>query len=177
MNLSADFTLARGAFNLIARFETPASGVTALFGPSGAGKSMLLSALAGLNRIEQGRISLGGRVLDDVAAGLRIPPHQRGVGLVFQDARLLPHLSVRGNLAYAINRPPRDASSRSRTPPPTSISAHCWIGGRAIFPAARRAASRLRGRFCRRPICSSSTSHSPRSMARAAALSSPRCAA
>jgi molybdate transport system ATP-binding protein len=109
--LSAHVTLVRGAFKLDARFEAPLSGVTALFGPSGAGKSILLSALAGLNRIDRGRISLGRRVLDDVAARIRVPPHLRGVGLVFQDARLLPHLSVRGNLAYALRRAPSGPSN------------------------------------------------------------------
>jgi molybdate transport system ATP-binding protein len=106
VSLEADFTLARGAFRLAARFETPLSGIIAVFGPSGAGKSMLLSALAGLDRIDDGRISLSGRVLDDAAARVRVAPHLRGVGLVFQDARLFPHLSVRGNLAYACERAP-----------------------------------------------------------------------
>lgn len=105
--LDADFTLRRGAFALNAQFRAPLSGVTAAFGPSGAGKSMLLSAIAGLKRIESGRIRLGASVLDDVEACVRTPTHQRGVGLVFQDARLMPHLSVRGNLDYALKRAPR----------------------------------------------------------------------
>lgn len=102
--LCADLRLTRGAFTLNAAFEAPLDGVTALFGPSGAGKSLVLSALAGLRRIEAGRIALGARVLDDAAT--HAPPHHRGLGLVFQDARLFPHLSVRGNLAYALRRAP-----------------------------------------------------------------------
>jgi len=108
--LVAQFGLRRGSFTLDARFEAP-EGVTAVFGPSGAGKSLLLSALAGLQRIEAGRIVLGGRVLDDAANGSWTPPHLRGVGLVFQDARLLPHLSVRGNLNYALQRAPAGRDS------------------------------------------------------------------
>jgi molybdate transport system ATP-binding protein len=104
--LVADIQLRRGAFALNARFETPHAGVTALFGPSGAGKSLLLSALAGLHRIEAGRITFGDRVLDDAATRTRTPAHLRGIGLVFQDARLLPHLSVRANLEYAFKRAP-----------------------------------------------------------------------
>lgn len=104
MSLFVDAKLRRGAFRLDARFEAPLSGVTALFGPSGAGKSILLSAIAGLKRLESGRIALGPRVLDD--ASLHVPPHQRGVGVVFQDARLFPHLDVRGNLAFALDRTP-----------------------------------------------------------------------
>lgn len=104
--LSASIRLSRGAFTLDAAFEIPLDGITALFGPSGAGKSLLLSALAGLRKIETGRIALGARVLDDVAARVRTPAHLRGVGMVFQDARLFPHLTVRGNLDYALRRAP-----------------------------------------------------------------------
>lgn len=102
--LHADIQLRRGAFCLAAQFAAPLSGVTALFGPSGAGKSLLLSALAGLQKLDSGRIALADRVLDDVRQGIHTPAHLRGVGLVFQDARLFPHLSVRGNLEYALRR-------------------------------------------------------------------------
>ena len=105
--------LRRGGFELDAHFETPTAGITAVFGPSGAGKSMLLSALAGLIRLEVGQISLNGRRLDDVSAGLHTASHLRGVGLIFQDARLLPHLSVQGNLAYAVARAPAERRALS----------------------------------------------------------------
>lgn len=99
--LAVDVGLSRGAFMLGARFEAPLDGVTALFGPSGAGKSLVLSAIAGLARLDHGAITLNGRSLNDT------PPHQRGIGLVFQDSRLFPHLNVRGNLAFAARRAPR----------------------------------------------------------------------
>lgn len=99
--LSVEASVTRGAFKLDAKFTAPMDGVTALFGPSGAGKSLLLSAIAGLTRLDRGAISIGDRTLDDLA------PHTRGVGLVFQDARLFPHLSVRGNLDFAAHRAPR----------------------------------------------------------------------
>lgn len=102
--LSVHAVLKRGAFALDARFEAPLDGVTALFGPSGAGKSLLLAAIAGLVRIEHGEIAMNGRTL--VGPGVRAPAHQRGVGLVFQDSRLFPHLSVRGNLTFAVRRAP-----------------------------------------------------------------------
>lgn len=85
----------QGAFSLDATFQAPA-GITVLFGPSGSGKSTLLSALAGL-KAAHGHVLLDG-------APLTAQPHRRGVGLVFQDARLFPHLSVRGNIAYAWRR-------------------------------------------------------------------------
>jgi molybdate transport system ATP-binding protein len=96
----------RGAFRLTADFDVPAEGVTVVFGPSGAGKSMLLGAIAGLHRLETGRMEFNGRVLEDGAAKARIGAHARGIGLVFQDARLFPHRTVRGNIQYAERRRP-----------------------------------------------------------------------
>lgn len=90
-----------GDFQLDARFRTERdTGVVGLTGPSGAGKSSLLRAVAGLLRPEAGRVQLGERVLLDRAAGIDVPVHQRRLGVVFQDSRLFPHLSVRQNLAY-----------------------------------------------------------------------------
>ncbi|MCK9488437.1 MAG: ATP-binding cassette domain-containing protein [Xanthomonadales bacterium] len=72
----------------------------ALFGDSGAGKTSVLAAIAGLLRPRRGRIVLDGRVLLDSAAGICLPAAERGIGYVFQDGRLFPHLDVRGNLLY-----------------------------------------------------------------------------
>jgi len=96
----------RGAFRLAADLSLPADGVTVVFGPSGAGKSMLLSAVAGLHKLAAGSMSFNGRVLEDVSQRIRVPAHDRAIGLVFQDARLFPHLTVRGNLHYAEQRRP-----------------------------------------------------------------------
>ncbi|MBI1360018.1 MAG: ATP-binding cassette domain-containing protein [Alphaproteobacteria bacterium] len=101
-------TVRRGTFTLVADFETPLAGVTVVFGPSGAGKSMLLATLAGLNRLESGDLALDDRVIEDAMARTRTPPHLRDIGVVFQDARLFPHLSVRGNMDYAVKRAPAD---------------------------------------------------------------------
>ena len=77
------------------------SAVTAVFGASGAGKTSLLEVVAGLRRPDAGRVVLNGRVLDDAAKGLHVPPRLRRVGYVPQDDTLFPHLSVASNLAYA----------------------------------------------------------------------------
>lgn len=88
-----------GAFALDIDLAAPA-GVTALYGRSGAGKSSVVNAIAGLLRVDEGRIALGGRVLQDSATGLWVPTHRRKVGYVFQDDRLFPHMTVRQNILY-----------------------------------------------------------------------------
>lgn len=79
-------------------------GITALFGPSGCGKSTLLRIVAGLENRAEGRLSFGAETWVDSSKRIFVPPHRRGIGYVFQDARLFPHLSVEGNLRYAARR-------------------------------------------------------------------------
>jgi molybdate transport system ATP-binding protein len=105
--LSVDIRKRYGDFQLGAAFAADGPQVTALFGRSGAGKSCLVRLLAGLDRPESGRIQLGERILVDMAHGIFLPAYQRRVGLVFQDSRLLPHYSVRGNLTFGLKRTPR----------------------------------------------------------------------
>ena len=97
---------ALGDFTLSARFES-AGGITALFGRSGAGKSTLVNAIAGLVRPDSGAIRLDGVALFDAGAGIDVPVRKRGIGYVFQEGRLFPHYSVRGNLMYGRSRTPR----------------------------------------------------------------------
>jgi molybdate transport system ATP-binding protein len=93
-----------GAFLLEARFAVPATGVTALFGRSGAGKTTLVNLLAGLERPDRGRIVIGGEVLFSADDGIDVPPERRRLGYIFQEGRLFPHYSVRGNLTYGRRR-------------------------------------------------------------------------
>ena len=97
--LELDVRLRVGAFVLDAAFAAGA-GITALFGRSGAGKTTVLNVIAGLARPQSGRVVVDGRMLYDSANGIDVPPHQRRVGYVFQEGRLLPHLTVRHNLTY-----------------------------------------------------------------------------
>jgi molybdate transport system ATP-binding protein len=99
VSIQIDVRLRRGAFALDAAFGA-GSGLTALFGRSGSGKTTLIDLIAGLARPDRGRIVVDGTALVDTEAGLFLPPHRRRVGVVFQDARLFPHLSVRSNLQY-----------------------------------------------------------------------------
>jgi len=98
--IELDLQIERPQMSVTAQLALPAHGVTALIGRSGAGKSTVLHAVAGLLRPSRGRITLAGRTLFDAAQRIDVPAHQRGFGVVFQEGRLFPHLSVRGNLMY-----------------------------------------------------------------------------
>jgi len=106
--LEFDCSARRGDFTLDAAFNVRGAGVTALFGPSGCGKTTTLRLIAGDIGPVRGRIVLDGRVLVDTAARVDLPMERRGIGWVFQDGRLFPHLTVRRNLEYAADlRPDR----------------------------------------------------------------------
>jgi molybdate transport system ATP-binding protein len=90
-------------FRLRIAADLPARGITAVYGPSGSGKTSLLNCIAGLAPAgTSGTVALGDTVWQ--GAGTFLPAWQRAVGYVFQQARLLPHLNVRGNLLYGAQR-------------------------------------------------------------------------
>jgi molybdate transport system ATP-binding protein len=104
-----------GSFTLAAALEVPDASVIVLVGESGSGKSTLLRLVAGLLAPDRGRIALGARVLDDVAAGLHLPARERPVGYVPQDYALFPHLTVRENVGFGLRaRGDRGAAPRMR---------------------------------------------------------------
>src|SRR6056297_3797436 len=86
-------------FTLDAAFRAP-PGVTVLFGRSGSGKTTLVNAVAGLLMPDEGCIAAGDWTLLDTKTGVRLKPHRRRLGYIFQEGRLFPHLTVRQNLAY-----------------------------------------------------------------------------
>lgn len=91
-----------GNLNLDVNLQIPARGVTALFGLSGSGKSSLINLVSGLVHPDEGAILLNQRILVDKATNICIPAYQRHIGYVFQDARLFPHYTVKGNLCYGV---------------------------------------------------------------------------
>ncbi|MGF1444835.1 MAG: molybdenum ABC transporter ATP-binding protein [Pikeienuella sp.] len=99
MSLSVRLSHTRPGFALDVDFVAP-PGVTVLFGRSGSGKTTIVNAVAGLLTPQSGRIALGPRVLLDTETGIALAPHKRRLGVVFQEGRLFPHLTVRQNLLY-----------------------------------------------------------------------------
>ena len=76
--------------------------ILALLGPSGSGKTTLLRCVAGLERPDAGRITLGEKTFFDAAAAIEIPAEERGLGLVFQSYAVWPHRTVYENVAYGL---------------------------------------------------------------------------
>lgn len=103
-NIAASFHVAYDGFALAFEQTLPAAGITALFGPSGSGKTTLLRCFAGLLRAPGGRLRVGGEIWQDETEGVFLPPHRRPLGMVFQDAALFPHMTVRGNLHFGMTR-------------------------------------------------------------------------
>lgn len=102
---AARMLVPRTGFDVDLELEVAAGETLALMGPSGAGKSSVLHAIAGTERILDGRITLERAsadtvVLADAAANVHLPPHQRSIGMLGQDPRLFPHLTARGNIAF-----------------------------------------------------------------------------
>lgn len=92
-----------GQLALQADLQIPEQGVTAIFGLSGSGKTSLINLVSGLTVPDEGFIRLNTRTLVDTETQQNVPAHQRKIGYVFQDARLFPHYTVKGNLRYGAN--------------------------------------------------------------------------
>ncbi|WP_428559357.1 MAG: ATP-binding cassette domain-containing protein [Solidesulfovibrio sp. DCME] len=101
MTLAARLVKKLPHFGLDVELACPPGTILAVTGPSGSGKTTVLRLLAGLDEPDAGRIALDGEVWRDVAAGVRVPARKRGVGLVFQEYSLFPHMTLADNVAYA----------------------------------------------------------------------------
>ena len=112
MSLSVDIRKDLGAFRLDVRFGAE-DGVTCLLGASGCGKSMTLKCIAGIERPDEGRIELDGRVLFDSERKIDLPPQQRRVGYLFQNYALFPNMTVRQNVLCGLCRE-RDREEKER---------------------------------------------------------------
>lgn len=100
--LEAVLGVRRPGFALEVTLTVPAGGVIAVMGRNGAGKSTAVAAIAGLLRLDSGRVTLDGAMLEDAEEDLTVPPEHRPIGVVQQQAALFPHLSVRDNVAFGL---------------------------------------------------------------------------
>ena len=101
--LQVNLKFRRGDFQLQGELQAQ-NGISGIYGRSGSGKTTLLHLVCGLLKPDSGIIKLDDTVLYDSENNINIPGHRRSVGVVFQEARLLPHYSVRGNLNYGYRR-------------------------------------------------------------------------
>src|SRR5690606_13431162 len=108
--LDARLLVERGAFGLDLPLRVAPGETVALLGPTGAGKTTALRALAGLHALSEGHVTLAGRDLDRPGRAW-VPPERRGIGVVFQDYLLFPHLTALDNVAFG---PRRRGESRAR---------------------------------------------------------------
>ena len=82
--------------------EIPSGSFTTLLGPSGCGKTTLLRMIAGLETPDSGEIYLGEKCVYSSDKGISLPPEERGIGFVFQDFALWPHMKVKDNVAFGL---------------------------------------------------------------------------
>jgi iron(III) transport system ATP-binding protein len=90
--------------------DVAAGSLIAVLGASGSGKTTLLRLIAGFERVERGRIAIGGQLV--AAAGLHVAPERRGVGYVMQEGALFPHLSVADNILFGVTPRARRGAGR-----------------------------------------------------------------
>ncbi|MGN6445401.1 ATP-binding cassette domain-containing protein [Amnibacterium sp.] len=100
--LEAALRVERPGFRLEVELTVPAGRVVALMGRNGAGKSTAVSAIAGVEPLDGGRVVVDGVTLADVEAGVAVAPEHRPIGVVQQQAALFPHLSVLDNVAFGL---------------------------------------------------------------------------
>lgn len=102
MTLQANIGFGIGMLDLAVVLDAEPGETVAVLGPNGAGKTTLLRCLAGLTRLDAGRIVLDDVVLDDPGQSVFVPPQQRPIGVVFQEHRLFPSMSVLDNVAFGL---------------------------------------------------------------------------
>ncbi len=157
MSLDAALSVHLGRFALEVAFRVDDGELLALVGPNGAGKTTALCALAGLVALEHGRIALGGVVLDDPAAGVFVAPEARGIGFVFQDGRLFPHLSALQNVSFGLRSrgvPRSECRTRARE----------WLERMGLGALAHARASTLSGGEARKVALARALAISPRAL-------------
>ncbi|MFY1702797.1 ABC transporter ATP-binding protein [Micromonospora sp. WMMA1923] len=136
--LDGHLVVDRGTFRLDVRLRIAAGQVVALLGPNGAGKTTALRALAGLQPLAGGHVTLDGVDLDRPDRRRFVPPERRPIGVVFQDYLLFPHLSALDNVAFG----PRRHGADRRT---AREQAAGWLARVGLAEQAHRRPRQLSG--------------------------------
>jgi molybdate transport system ATP-binding protein len=155
INLEARIAVQQGTFDLDVELSVAPGEVLVVLGPNGAGKSTLLRALAGLVAVGEGGIRLGDEIWDDAALGTFVPAPERAVGMVFQEYRLFPHLSVLDNVAFA-------ARARGAGRSEARACAQPWLHATGVAELAGRRPAGLSGGQAQRVALARALAAGPR---------------
>lgn len=142
-------------FELDVAFRCEAARVV-LYGPSGAGKTQTLRMIAGITRADAGRVKVAGRTLHDSAARIELKPQQRRIGCVFQDHALFAHLTVRQNIAFALQRGWRNPARHAPAP-----EADSWIERLGLQAVAHHHPHQISGGQRQRTALARALVHAP----------------
>ena len=143
-NVSHAFTAGSPVLNGVSVFVAPGE-LVCLLGPSGCGKTTLLRVAAGLEVLQVGQVRVGERVVAEGRHGVHVPPEKRGIGLMFQDYALFPHLTVLENITFGLNHAPQrrkwasEALARMGLEPYAGVYPHILSGGEQQRVALLRA--------------------------------------
>jgi molybdate transport system ATP-binding protein len=146
------------AFDLDIAFASNAARLV-LFGPSGAGKTLTLKAIAGLLRPDAGRIAIDGEELFDAAQQIDVPSRDRRLGYLFQEYALFPHLTVRQNIAFGLDKGLRNP--RRRGVPP---AAERWLDALELGALGDRFPDQLSGGQRQRTALARALAAEPRAL-------------
>jgi molybdate transport system ATP-binding protein len=155
VTVSADLTIDLGGLHLDVAFDVAPGEVLAILGPNGAGKTTVLRALAGLQPIDAGTVTVDGQVVDDPGVRTFVPPEHRHVGVVFQDHLLFPHLTVLENVAFG----PRSSGT------PVAVArgrAQEWLDRVGVGELAGRRPRRISGGQAQRAALARALAAEPR---------------
>jgi molybdate transport system ATP-binding protein len=137
MTLTADIELTLGALHLQVAIAV-GDEVAAVVGPNGAGKTTLLRAIAGLEPLQRGCVTVDGTVVEDAGTGVRLPPEERRVGVVFQEHRLFANLTALENVAFGLR-------ARGVTRPEARRRSAEWLERLGVANVAGRKPAKLSG--------------------------------